>query len=118
MPHFLTDVLNSQRRDQGWPLDDVMRKVEQADSGVIVLLSYPGEKDDILQQIEHCHMEEQGEDLPRREPSADLRTYGTGAQILLNLGVRKMRVMSAPKRIHGLSGFGLEVVEYVTADGS
>ena len=42
-----------------------------------------------------------------------LRTYGIGAQILFDLGVRKMRVLSAPKRMQGISGFGLEVVEYV-----
>jgi len=45
----------------------------------------------------------------------DLRTYGLGAQILKSIGVKKMKVMSAPKKIHGLSGFGLEVVEYYTA---
>ena len=42
-----------------------------------------------------------------------LRTYGIGAQILSDLGVRKMRVLSAPKRMHAISGFGLEVVDYV-----
>jgi 3,4-dihydroxy 2-butanone 4-phosphate synthase/GTP cyclohydrolase II len=42
-----------------------------------------------------------------------LRTYGIGAQILKDLGVRRMRVLSAPKQIHGLSAFGLEVESYV-----
>jgi 3,4-dihydroxy 2-butanone 4-phosphate synthase/GTP cyclohydrolase II len=42
-----------------------------------------------------------------------LRTYGIGAQILKDLGVTRMRVLSAPKQFHGLSGFDLEVVEYV-----
>ena len=42
-----------------------------------------------------------------------LRTYGIGAQILRDLGVTRMRVLSAPKQMHGLSAFGLEVVEYV-----
>jgi 3,4-dihydroxy 2-butanone 4-phosphate synthase / GTP cyclohydrolase II len=42
-----------------------------------------------------------------------LRTYGIGAQILRDLGVSRMRVLSAPKQMHGLSGFDLEVVEYV-----
>jgi 3,4-dihydroxy 2-butanone 4-phosphate synthase/GTP cyclohydrolase II len=46
----------------------------------------------------------------------DLRTFGTGAQVLRALGVRKMRVLGAPKLIHALSGFGLEVVEYVDAE--
>jgi 3,4-dihydroxy 2-butanone 4-phosphate synthase/GTP cyclohydrolase II len=44
-----------------------------------------------------------------------LRTYGIGAQILRDLGVARMRVLSAPKQMHGLSAFGLEVVEYVDA---
>jgi 3,4-dihydroxy 2-butanone 4-phosphate synthase / GTP cyclohydrolase II len=45
-----------------------------------------------------------------------LRTYGIGAQILSDLGVRRMRVLSAPKKMHGISGFGLEVVEYVACE--
>jgi len=116
MPHYLNDVLGIQRKDTGWPLEDVMHRIEEAGTGVIVLLSYPGEKDDIVRQVESYQLEDKGETPPRREAVTDLRTYGTGAQILLNLGVRKMRVMSAPKRIHGLSGFGLEVVEYVASD--
>ena len=45
--------------------------------------------------------------------SRELRTYGTGAQIIADLGVRRMRVLSAPWKLTGLAGFGLEVVEYV-----
>ena len=45
--------------------------------------------------------------------SSELRTYGIGAQIIVDMGIRKMRVLSAPKRMTGLAGFGLEVVEYV-----
>ena len=46
------------------------------------------------------------------ERGDDQRTYGIGAQILADLGVRKMKLMSAPKVFHGLAGFGLEVVDY------
>jgi GTP cyclohydrolase II len=49
-------------------------------------------------------------------PLMDLRTIGTGAQVLRALGVRKMRVLGAPKLMHGLSGFGLEVVEYIDSE--
>jgi 3,4-dihydroxy 2-butanone 4-phosphate synthase/GTP cyclohydrolase II len=42
-----------------------------------------------------------------------LRTYGVGAQILRDLGVNRMRVLSAPKHLYGISGFGLEITEYV-----
>ena len=44
----------------------------------------------------------------------DFRTFGIGAQIVRALGVRRMRVVGAPKQMHALSGFGLEVVEYVS----
>ena len=45
--------------------------------------------------------------------SRELRTYGIGAQIIADLGIRKMRVLSAPWKLSGLAGFGLEVVEYI-----
>ena len=45
--------------------------------------------------------------------STALRTHGIGAQILRSLGIHRMRVLSAPKQMYGISGFGLEVVEYV-----
>jgi 3,4-dihydroxy 2-butanone 4-phosphate synthase/GTP cyclohydrolase II len=57
--------------------------------------------------------------LARREPAAGqhaqavLRTYGIGAQILKDMGMRRIRVLSAPKQLQGISGFDLEVVEYV-----
>jgi 3,4-dihydroxy 2-butanone 4-phosphate synthase/GTP cyclohydrolase II len=56
---------------------------------------------------------DQGIEGPCSEHTGDLRTFGIGAQILTDLGIQKMRVLSAPKKMHGLSGFGLEVVEYV-----
>ncbi|MBV9724268.1 MAG: bifunctional 3,4-dihydroxy-2-butanone-4-phosphate synthase/GTP cyclohydrolase II, partial [Gammaproteobacteria bacterium] len=46
-----------------------------------------------------------------------LRTFGVGAQILKDLGVKRMRVLSAPKQMHGISAFGLEVESYVGDDG-
>jgi len=52
----------------------------------------------------------------RKNIRNDIRTDGVGAQILMDMGVKKMRLMTAPKVIHGLAGFGLEVVEYVTGE--
>jgi 3,4-dihydroxy 2-butanone 4-phosphate synthase/GTP cyclohydrolase II len=90
-----------------------MRYIHQAGEGVIILLGQREEPQELLLKVAHYEAEDQGEPLPKRESNPDLRTYGVGAQILLDLGVRKMRVLSSPKRMHGLSGFGLEVVEYV-----
>jgi len=49
-----------------------------------------------------------------KQNTKDQRTIGLGAQILSDLGVQKMRALSAPKRFHAISGYGLEIVEYVT----
>jgi 3,4-dihydroxy 2-butanone 4-phosphate synthase/GTP cyclohydrolase II len=113
MPHYLADVLGMQRDDSGWALEKAMRYIHQAGEGVIILLGQREEPQELLLKVAHYEAEDQGEPLPKRESNPDLRTYGVGAQILLDLGVRKMRVLSSPKRMHGLSGFGLEVVEYV-----
>ena len=113
MPHYLNDVLGIEQGQAGWPLEDAMHQVEEAEEGVIVLLSQANEKQEIVLQMQRLKTQDLASQATRPESSSDLRTYGIGAQILLDLGVRKMRVMSAPKRLHGLSGFGLEVVEYV-----
>ena len=56
--------------------------------------------------------------LPPAEPlGAVLRTYGVGAQILKDLGVRRMRVLSAPRQLQGISAFDLEIESYVGEDG-
>jgi 3,4-dihydroxy 2-butanone 4-phosphate synthase/GTP cyclohydrolase II len=116
MPHYLSDVLGVKRGDTGWPLESAMKFIHEAGEGVIVLLGQVEEQSELLQRVCQYHEEDEGEAEVRRESSPDLRTYGVGAQILLDLDVRKMRVLSAPKRLHGLSGFGLEVVEYVDHD--
>jgi 3,4-dihydroxy 2-butanone 4-phosphate synthase/GTP cyclohydrolase II len=79
-----------------------------------VVLRHEERPDDLIHRIARDAREDAGEKVAHPEPIEDLRTYGVGAQILLDLGVRRMRVLSAPKRLHGLSGFRLEVVEYVS----
>jgi 3,4-dihydroxy 2-butanone 4-phosphate synthase/GTP cyclohydrolase II len=113
MPHYFNDVLGMRRNGSTWPLEDAMRYIHDAGKGVIVLLGQCEGQQEMVNQVLHYQAEDAGEVQPKREASPDLRTYGVGAQILLDLGVRKMRVLSAPKRMHGLSGFGLEVVEYL-----
>ncbi len=109
----LCDNLGALREDCGWPLDDALRRVAEAGEGVVVVLREPVDNEALVHRIQHYARQDQGIEEPRREGTADLRTYGLGAQILMDLGVRRMRVMSAPRRMHGLSGFELEVVEYV-----
>ena len=111
----LSDVLGVEHPDFGWPLRNALKRVAEAGSGVVVLLRKPESPRELVQQIVHLNAPHAG--APAQHQQEDhqvLRTYGIGAQILQDLGVRKMRVLSAPKRIHAISGFGLEVVEYVS----
>ncbi len=108
----LSDVLGIQRDDFGLPLRVALAEVDQRGGGLVLVLG--GHPDDAallrrIQQEPEPAITPIGDDRKSRE----LRTYGIGAQIIRDLGVRRMRVLSAPTRLTGLSGFGLEVVEYI-----
>ena len=109
----LNDLTGSRRRDAGWPVGDALRRVAEEGCGVVVVLRPPERTNEVIARIDSYRREDEGEALPQHDRGTDLRTLGLGAQILADLGVRKMRVLSAPKRLHAISGFGLEVVEYV-----
>ncbi len=110
----LCDLFGTRHAGCGWPLQDVMRQVAAAGEGVIVVLRNRDRSGDVLSRLRDLDLHGHDDPVPpRRQDRNELRTYGIGAQILSDLGVRKMRVMSAPKAMHGISGFDLEVVEYV-----
>lgn len=113
MKNILTDAFGS-KESKSWPLSDALKQVAAAKQGVVVVLSMADQNAGILQWMaEHSGSAE--ETVKVKQP-ADIRTDGVGAQILADLGVRKMKLMTAPKVIHGLAGFGLEVVDYVSGD--
>ena len=109
----LCDIFANKRQDCGWPLHDALQRIADEGKGVVIILRLSDESDAIVSRIQHYQLQDEGLDLPRSDAGTDLRTFGIGAQILTDLGVTKMRVLRAPKKMHGLSGFGLEVVEYV-----
>jgi len=109
----LSDLFGAQMQDTGWPLRDAMRRVADNGEGIVVVLGQHESPRDLVQHIRFYDEHEKSGEPVIREQQHELRTHGIGAQILTDLGVRRMRVLSAPKVVHGLSGFGLEVVEYV-----
>lgn len=113
MQNTLCDLFSSVRSGCGWPIQDALRDIDEAGSGVFVLLRQKEDTRDLVDRIDTYKLRDRGYDAPQQDGPEDLRTYGIGAQILSDLGVKKMRVMSAPKKIHGLSGFDLEIVDYV-----
>jgi 3,4-dihydroxy 2-butanone 4-phosphate synthase/GTP cyclohydrolase II len=114
LQNTLCDLFGAYHPACGWPLRDVMQQISEAGEGVIVVLRNRDRSDDVLTKVRQlCNLEHEDQAPRLRTDRSELRTYGIGAQILADLGVRKMRVMSAPKAMHGISGFDLEVVEYV-----
>ena len=117
MHSSLCDLFAAEGGDCGWPLHSAMRQIDNAGEGVIVVLRNHDTPREIVQRMMGMQVQDaKDEGFVKQDNSKELRTYGVGAQILSNLGVRKMRVLSAPKSIHGLSGFGMEVTEYVECE--
>ena len=109
-PFVSLDLFDFDSARHAFSVQDAMRMVAHQKEGVIVLLRRPEHAAEILERL--------GE--PRSAKTAprkwDPRLHGIGAQILKDLNVGKMRVLARPKRIPSMSGFGLEVVEYVSPD--
>lgn len=112
------DVLGSERCDCGEQLKLAMQKIAAEGKGVIVYMRQEGRGIGLLNKLKAYQLQDQGLDTVEANKALgfkpDLRDYGLGAQILADLGVRKMREMTNnPKKIVGLEGYGLTVTERV-----
>lgn len=109
-PFASLDLFDFDTTRHAYSVQDAMRMVAHHKEGVIVLLRRHEPTEEILERLQGVH------DKRRGARKWDPRLNGIGAQILRDLGVGKMRVLARPKRIPSMSGFGLEVVEYVSPD--
>ena len=107
------DILLSDRgADRSWTLSNAMAYIAQND-GVLVILGKQECSADIEAMVKAFALEDEGKPANHRKIQGTSRTVGIGSQILADLGITKMRLMSMPKKYHALSGFHLEVVDYV-----
>ena len=108
----LGDILGIQNRSLGWPIDSAIKRIAEEEAGVVVLLREQESSRHLIEAVNELATKTD-ELQERRDGESVLRTYGVGAQILRDLGLQKIRVLSAPKQLYGISGFDLEVAEYV-----
>ncbi len=106
------DVFHSRRCDCGWQLETAMAAMQKEGRGVIVYLDQEGRGIGLINKLRAYELQDQGADTVEANEQlgfkADLRNYGIGAQILLDLGVRTIRVMTQnPRKLVGLDGYGL-----------
>ncbi|GAB7564510.1 bifunctional 3,4-dihydroxy-2-butanone-4-phosphate synthase/GTP cyclohydrolase II [Methylobacillus methanolivorans] len=104
-PLSVFDLIDESSRSHSWNTLQAMRKIQEADAGVVVLLHNSEDAEDLVERIKFA-------DEPVRLRQ-DLRNYGIGSQILLDLGVRKMKLLAAPRKMPSIVGFGLEITGYV-----
>ncbi len=108
----LGDVIGVQSKSLGWPLGRAIERIAKEKVGVIVLLREQESSRTFMDAVNG--LDTSRDDLhEQRSGDAVLRTYGIGAQILRDLGLSKIRVLSAPKHMYAISGFDLEITEYI-----
>ena len=122
LPDTLRDLVGVRGPQRAWTLRAVMERIAEAGNGVVVILRQQESPRDLTDSVRAIASAAQSAPPAERGAKhegegAVLRTFGVGAQILKDLGVRRMRVLSAPKQMHGIAAFDLEVEAYVGEEG-
>ena len=110
----LLDVVLEPDSPWSWTLENALEVVAGEESGVVVLLSYTETADELVNRIDLNNRAAGRRKVNIKEDSGNLRMLGAGGQILANLGVSQVLALGSEKKAHGLSGFGLEIIEYIS----
>jgi 3,4-dihydroxy 2-butanone 4-phosphate synthase/GTP cyclohydrolase II len=101
-PLSILDLLDAEKSGHSWGVGEALKEIQKSGTGVMVLMN--------------CAQDEAA--APKAGRGNDLRLYGIGAQILRDVGVGRMRLMAAPRKMPSMAGFGLEITGYAERPGS
>lgn len=107
-PLSIIDLFDSSNLSHSWNILKAMETISQADCGVMVLIHHDEDGADIIERIKNADQKVRN--------NQELRTYGIGSQILLDLGVRKMKLMAKPRKMPSMMGFGLEITDFLQSE--
>ena len=108
----LLDVVLNPSSPWSWTLETTLEVIAAQEAGVVVILSYNETVDELVGRI-NINTETKFRSADHAHEPENLRMLGAGGQILANLGVRRLLALGRKKKAHGLSGFGLSIVDYV-----
>ena len=109
-PLSVLDVLDVQASTHAWPLQKALERIARSDGGVLVMLNCGEASEHLFARLDAITS---GTAEVARSTTLDLRTYGVGAQILRDLGVRRMKLLAKPRKMPSMAGFGLQVTGYL-----
>jgi 3,4-dihydroxy 2-butanone 4-phosphate synthase / GTP cyclohydrolase II len=104
-PLSISDLFDSGNHSHSWNILKAMQMISQAECGVMVLIHHDENGKQLIERIQNADQ--------KVRSNQELRTYGIGSQILLDLGVRKMKLMATPRKMPSMMGFGLEITSFL-----
>ncbi len=103
-PLSILDFVNKET-SHSWPPLKAIERINNEEKGVIIFLNYNESQDDFTSKLNKQNF--------TKKKSTDLRNYGIGSQILVDIGVSKMRLLAAPRKMPSMTGYGLQVTEFI-----
>jgi len=98
----------SKETTHSWPPLQALKKISNEKNGVVIFLNYNESQNNITSKLNHENI--------TLKKSTDLRSYGIGSQILVDIGVSKMKLLAAPRKMPSMAGYGLQVTEFIEND--
>ena len=113
--NLFSDLLYGERTtSRSWPLDAALKRVADEGRGIVLIIGYHEPLETIEHQLQSLNAQDQGQTIPVDKRQTGSRRVGIGSQILANLGAHKLRLLSNERRFYALSGFKIEIVDFVT----